>query len=193
MASITRESNGRKTIQFVGTDRKRHSLRLGKASLEYARTIKNHVESIMAAQRKAVSVSAETADPGSATWTDDFHEQLEGVGLVEKRVKAEPASNRTIGTLIAAYNADRLKAKPGTRTPGSQSQGDLVAKFGRGLSRSPTSRLPTLRTGLSGWQWSESSPEVDLPATVRPCEAVLHGSRSRDAGLQRTHLPGSIR
>jgi hypothetical protein len=36
MASITRESNGRKTIQFVGTDRKRHSLRLGKGRFEEA-------------------------------------------------------------------------------------------------------------------------------------------------------------
>jgi integrase len=130
MASITRESNGRKTIQFIGTDKKRRSLRLGKASLEYARTIKNHVESIMAAKRKAVSISAETAD-----WLgkvdDEFHEQLDGVGLVELRVKAKAEPGRTLEILIAAYNADRLKAKPGTRTAWGQTQRNLIDKLGR--------------------------------------------------------------
>jgi hypothetical protein len=129
MASITRESNGRKTIQFVGADRKRHSLRLGKSSLEYARTIKNHVESVMAAKRKGVSLSAETAD-----WLgkvdDEFHEQLEGVGLAEKRVRPEAQCARTLGILIAGCNAAQLKAKPSTRGTWEQSRGDLIAKFG---------------------------------------------------------------
>jgi integrase len=129
MASISRESNGRKTIQFIGTDKKRRSLRLGKASLEYARTIKNHVESIMAATRKAVSVSAETAE-----WLgkvdDEFHEQLAGVGLAENRVKPEAQPERTLGLLISEYNAHRLKAKEGTRTAWGQTQRNLKDKFG---------------------------------------------------------------
>jgi integrase len=129
MASITRESNGRKTIQFVWINKKRRSLRLGKASLEYARTIKNHVESIMTAKRKGVSVSAETA-----VWLgkvdDDFHEQLVGVGLTEKRVKPESQPERTLGLLIAEYNAHRLKAKEGTRVAWGQTQRNLKEKFG---------------------------------------------------------------
>jgi integrase len=129
MASITRESNGRKTVQFIGLDKKRHSLRLGKSSLDYARTIKGHVESVLTARRKGVSISAETAD-----WLgkvdDDFHEQLEGVGLVEKRVKPEEQPARTLGILIAAYNAHRLKAKEGTRVAWGQTQRNLKDRFG---------------------------------------------------------------
>jgi len=36
MASITKQPNGRRTIQFVGPDRKRRSIRLGKVSQRYA-------------------------------------------------------------------------------------------------------------------------------------------------------------
>jgi hypothetical protein len=40
MASISRQANGRKVIQFTGADGKRKSIRLGKASLAATQSVK---------------------------------------------------------------------------------------------------------------------------------------------------------
>ena len=44
MASITNESGGRRTIQFVGSDGKRRSVRLGKVSKRTAEAINARME-----------------------------------------------------------------------------------------------------------------------------------------------------
>jgi hypothetical protein len=49
MASISREPNGRKTIQFVAGDGRRRSIRLGKVSQRIAEEIKVRVEALLAA------------------------------------------------------------------------------------------------------------------------------------------------
>jgi len=54
MASITREPNGRKTIQFTGPDCKRRSIRLGKVSQRHAETVKTRVEQLAAAVSPAM-------------------------------------------------------------------------------------------------------------------------------------------
>jgi hypothetical protein len=46
MASINRESNGRRTIQFIGPDGKRRSIRLGKASQRLAEGFRVKVEAL---------------------------------------------------------------------------------------------------------------------------------------------------
>ena len=43
MASITQESNGRKTVQFVAADGKRKSVRLGKMSIRDAEAIRRRI------------------------------------------------------------------------------------------------------------------------------------------------------
>ena len=49
MASISREKNGRRTIQFVAGDKKRKSIRLGKVSQRVAEAVKIRVEHLNAA------------------------------------------------------------------------------------------------------------------------------------------------
>ena len=49
MASISKEPNGRRTIQFVGADGKRRSIRLGKVSQRTAEMVKVKVEALVAA------------------------------------------------------------------------------------------------------------------------------------------------
>ncbi len=48
MASISRESNGRKTIQFKTGDGRRKSMRLGKVSMKTAREVKGRVRAYQA-------------------------------------------------------------------------------------------------------------------------------------------------
>ena len=47
MASITREANGRRLIQFTDTDGKRRNIRLGKVSQRVAEAIKSKIESLI--------------------------------------------------------------------------------------------------------------------------------------------------
>ena len=44
MASINREPNGRRTVQFIGADGKRRSVRLGKVPQRTAEAIKVRIE-----------------------------------------------------------------------------------------------------------------------------------------------------
>ena len=49
MASISKQPNGRKTIQFVAPDGKRKSIRLGKVSLRAAEAVKLKIEHLASA------------------------------------------------------------------------------------------------------------------------------------------------
>jgi hypothetical protein len=61
MASISRESNGRKTIQFVAADGTRKSIRLGKVSQRMAEEVKVKVEQLGSAIASGLPINNETA------------------------------------------------------------------------------------------------------------------------------------
>ena len=61
MASITRQSNGRKTIQFAAADGKRRSIRLGKATMKTAQEVATKVEHLNAGFMAGVAIDADTA------------------------------------------------------------------------------------------------------------------------------------
>ena len=61
MASITRQPNGRRTIQFVGSDGRRRSVRLGKASQRVAEAVKIRIEHLNAASIHGHAIDDETA------------------------------------------------------------------------------------------------------------------------------------
>ena len=63
MASITRQTNGRRMIQFVAADGKRRSIRLGKVSQRTAEAIKIKVE-----QLNTATIAGHTPDDETARW-----------------------------------------------------------------------------------------------------------------------------
>ena len=71
MASITRESGGRKTIQFIGPDRRRRSLRLGRASQRTAEAVKVKVEALVAAKH-----SGHVPDDETSRWAASLGDTL---------------------------------------------------------------------------------------------------------------------
>ena len=81
MASITSETNGRKTIQFVAADKRRRSIWLGRVSLRVAEAVKVRVEHLVAA-----SITAHAVDGETARWVADLddalRDKLAAVGLV---------------------------------------------------------------------------------------------------------------
>ena len=87
MASISREPNGRRTIQFVGGDGKRRSIRLGKCSQRQAETVQLRVEHLAVAQATGGAIDGETAR-WLADIDDTLHARLAAVGLVPKRQRA---------------------------------------------------------------------------------------------------------
>ncbi len=124
MASISTESNGRRTIQFVGKDRKRKSVRLGKCSLRQAEGVKERVEALNAAKISGQAVDSETARWLMTKVDVKLAEKLAKVGLIAPRQVA------TLGAFLADYVTSRADVKPGTRTNYGQVERDLVAFFG---------------------------------------------------------------
>ena len=122
MASISRESNGRRTIQFVGADGKRRSIRLGKVSHRTAEGIKVRVESLVTA-----SITG-SMDDETARWVAERDEalidKLVAVGLVPKRESA------MLTAFINGYIASRVDVKPRTLMKYHAVRDSLIAFFG---------------------------------------------------------------
>jgi integrase len=116
MASITRESNGRRIVQFVGTDGKRRSIRLGKVSQRIAEAVKLRVELIVAAKLACHAIDDETA-----RWLSTLDKTMLGklvsVGLIPTR-HIEPAA--TLGPFLDNYVTKRIDVKPATKEIWSQ-------------------------------------------------------------------------
>jgi integrase len=107
VASITREVNGRRLIQFMAGDGRRKSIRLGKVSQRLAEEIKVKVEALNAA-----AISGHAVDDEVARWLSRLDpvmaEKLAAVGLVPRREAA------TLGAFINRYIEGRHGAKPRT-------------------------------------------------------------------------------
>ena len=107
MASISKQPNGRKTIQFVGPDGKRRSIRLGKVSLRTAEAVKVRVEQLAAA-----AISGHAVDDETARWLSKIDSVMAGklvrVGLILQRESA------TLREFIDNYINSRVDVKPNT-------------------------------------------------------------------------------
>jgi integrase len=123
MASISRESKGRRTIQFVGADKKRRSIRLGKVSQRTAEATKVRVEHLVAAR-----ITGHALDDETARWVanldDVLRDKLSAVGLVPKREAI------TLAAFIDGYIASRGDVKPATATVYGHTRRNLVEHFG---------------------------------------------------------------
>ncbi|MEX2139963.1 MAG: hypothetical protein WD894_11920 [Pirellulales bacterium] len=98
MASISREPNGWRTVQFVAGDGKRRSIRLGKVSQRDAETFKLRVELLLVAQLAGQAIDADTAR-WVASRPQEIADKLAKVGLIAprtERVLADPLRCTTI-------------------------------------------------------------------------------------------------
>ncbi len=123
MASISKQPNGRKTIQFVGADGKRRSVRLGKSSMRQAEAVKVHVERLAAA-----AVSGHVTDAETSRWVagldSTLADKLANVGLIAKQERA------TLAAFIDGYIAKRTDVKGATATVYGHTRRNLVEFFG---------------------------------------------------------------
>jgi integrase len=123
MASISREPNGRRTVQFVGADGKRRSVRLGECNQRQAEIVRLHVERLAAAKRTGGNVPEDTA-----RWLDQI-----GDILAERLAKADlipPRASATLGAFIRQYIDGRTDVKHSTRITLERARAKLVEHFG---------------------------------------------------------------
>jgi integrase len=126
MASISKEANGRRTIQYVGSDGKRRSIRLGKVNQKTAETIRTKVEYLAAAVNHGTPLDEETA-----RWVTErdsvMYDKLAAVGLVKQR---QPAPLLTVSGFLTEYVSRRVDVKPATREVWRQVEKNLLEHFG---------------------------------------------------------------
>lgn len=123
MASVSREPNGYRVVQFFGTDGTRRSIRLGKVSGRNAEKVKRHVESIVAAQSTGDRLSGEVLG-----WLRGLEvvmaDKLAAVGLI-------PARPRTkLRPFLDEFIEKRENVKASTRLVYRRGRRYLVEHFG---------------------------------------------------------------
>ncbi|MGZ0174307.1 MAG: tyrosine-type recombinase/integrase [Planctomycetales bacterium] len=122
MASISKDPKGNRSIQFVGKDRKRRTVRIGKCSQRQAEAVKVHVERLVHA-----CITGHPVDPDTARWLvsidDKLADRLAAVGLTEKRDAS------TLAAFLDSYIAARTDVKPGTKMLYGQTRRNLLAFF----------------------------------------------------------------
>lgn len=122
MASISKDATGNRSIQSVGNDRKRRTIRLGKCSLRQAEAVKVHVERLVHA-----IITGHPVDPETSRWLVSIDaklaDRLAAVGLTEKRDAS------TLAAFIDSYIAMRTDVKEGTQMLYGQTRRNLLAFF----------------------------------------------------------------
>ncbi|MBL8830253.1 MAG: tyrosine-type recombinase/integrase [Planctomycetaceae bacterium] len=126
MASITKQPNGGFTIQFVGLDRKRRSIRLGAIDLKAVELINVHVEQIVDAKKAGVPFHA-SLTRWLAGLPDSLHDKLSQVGLIDRRERVKVV---TLRSFLDAFIERRKDVKPATREIWRQTANNLTNHFG---------------------------------------------------------------
>lgn len=123
MASIGKDTNGRKRILFVAPDGKRKTVRLGKATQKQAEAVKLKIEKLVSAK-----ITGQSPDDDVSRWVagldETLTEKLAKVGLVEQR------ASTSLKGFLDAYIDGRTDVKPATFVVWGHTKRDLVKFFG---------------------------------------------------------------
>ena len=126
MASITKDNGGKRRIQFVASDGKRKTIRLGKMSQRNAEQVKFRIERLLEAKLTGHAIDSDTArwvanlDPRMA-------DKLTRAGLISKVVRVSSAK---LGPFLREYLESRADLKPATKVVQGQVIRDLTDFFG---------------------------------------------------------------
>ena len=123
MASVIRQKNGRRMIQFINADGKRLTIRLGKVSQRQADAVKIKVEHLVAAKLSGHAVDDETAR-WVAKLDSAMAEKLASVFLISQRGETQ------LGRFIDSFILERVDVKPRTQLFYEQVRNGLIEFFG---------------------------------------------------------------
>jgi len=125
MASIGNDPNGRKRILFFDAHGVRRTMRIGRVTESEAKSIKTHVEHIIACQ-----IAGSAPKVSTSLWLADLDDTMKkrlakfGLAVWQER-KAE-----TLGTFLDGYIAERSDVKRSTATVFGHTRRCLVEYFG---------------------------------------------------------------
>jgi len=156
MASIGKDSNGRRRILFVAPDGKRKTIRLGKIPQRASEAIKVKVENLVGAAMSGCGWDNETAR-WVAELPDTLAAKLAVAGLIPKRKNETPTE--TLGAFLDAYIKGRANLKPNTRRNYEVTRKHLIDQFGRDRI------LAEISPGEAD-DWRESMLKQLSPSTV---------------------------
>jgi len=127
VASVSRDAKtGRRTVQFIGIDGKRRSLRLGKVNKRQAETVRAYVEDLVAALITGHAPSDET-NRWITNLPDLWRDRLAAVGLIAAWERTEQL---TLKPFLDRYMETRADIKPSTRVALGQTIRYLTEFFG---------------------------------------------------------------
>ena len=122
MASISKDPKGNRAIQFVGKDRKRRTIRLGKCSQRQADAVKVQIERLVHA-----GLTGYPVDPETSRWLAQIDQQLADrlakAGLIPQRMAT------TLQGFLDAYIELRSDVKDGTKMLYGQTRRNLLEFF----------------------------------------------------------------
>lgn len=127
MASISRDKNGTKRIQWTNASGKRHTLRLGKVNVKAAEAFLARLERLIASKLTGTPIDGQTAQ-WLAELPDGLYDKLVGQGLTEAR---QATQTHTLGGMLDAY-FETASVKESTLTRYAQTQRLLIEHFGQG-------------------------------------------------------------
>ena len=123
MASIIKQPQGRKAIQFKSPNGKRPTLRMGKVPLRTAQTIKTHVEALASA-----AITGQVPPDETARWVTRLDEtmadKLARVGLIPRRGTVH------LGEFLDEYFDKRTDVKGPTKRSWRPAKRNLLTFFG---------------------------------------------------------------
>ena len=127
MASISHDrKTGRRTIQFVGQDGKRRSLRLGKVNKRQAETVRGFIENLLACKVSGSSPKATTAE-WVAGLPNAIRRRLERTDLILPQERRECP---TVAEWVAHYIDSRRDIKHNTLVNYRKAQANILEFFG---------------------------------------------------------------
>jgi integrase len=156
MASISNQPGNRKMIQFLDGEKRRRTVRLGKATKRDASTFKLRIEALVSAQ-----IMGHLPDDETGRWLagldDAMYQKLAAVELV-----AERASTR-LGVWLPQHIAS-LTLKPESIRKLNQTKGKLVVYFGTKVNiRKITSAMAA---DWRLWLGDQISPQTKKPISL---------------------------
>lgn len=125
MASIITRKNGTRALAFF-LDDERKWIALGAVNRKQAESVKSYVEDLVACRLTGCAPRNSTAE-WLADLPREFHEKLEGAGLVKER---EQVHVPTLAAWVDAYIAGRKDVRPQTRVNYWRAREDIVKYFG---------------------------------------------------------------
>ncbi len=179
MASVVRDLNGRKRIQFTDESGIRRTVRLGKCSQRAAKDVRDKLEALLGSLSLGMPV-----EPDVRRWLDslsnDFYRRLVAAGLAPSRESKAPL---TLGELCDQYVSGRSDVRERTRFVYRHSVQSLLEFFGAG-------KLLADLTEADGEGWSRYLTEKGLAlATARKRTQVV--KQILDNAVKRRILPAN--